>query len=428
MTENKRLKILIITETLPYPLNSGGKICLYNFVDYLRKFHDFTIFVPSYTNDDETQKMKLNALWPNVCIEYVSLTKPTENKSISGFLNKSLAFLSRKIAALVNTPAAENELSYKLDFTDSFKPYPSTYIKALKTISNKKAYEIIQIQFTRNLNLLSVLPEKPKKIFEQIESQFDVMRDFTVTKKIDATYSDYLVKNCEFLENAFINSFDAIFTLNNHDSNYFKKVLKGPAVYSSPFGVLDVDIPAALKSEFEVKKLVFSGNESHYPNLDALEWYLKEIHPSVSQKPGPTLHITGKWTEAGKSRLTAISNNIKFEGFVEDYKAFLQNSIVIVPIRIGGGGLRTKILYAMANGIPVVSTHIGAYGIEGNHAEHFYLADSASKFIKAIMQISDNKQIAEQLRQNAFKLVSEKYSQTKTSELRNKLYKEITGK
>lgn len=422
---NKRLQILIVTESLPYPLTSGGKICLFNFVDYLRKFHDFTIIIPSDSSETAKHKADLKTLWPEVQLECIEESSPLSTTTPSVFIAKALRFLARKITG---NKIDQEMPDYKLDFTDSFKAHSIKFISALKTISNSKNFDIIQIQYTRNLNLLSVLPSKPKKIFEQIESQFDVMKDYAKTKNIEQDYADYLVKNSEFLENAYINAYDAVFTLNEKDSAYFRSVLKNPKIFTTPFGVLDRDIAVNPFSGFAAKKIVFSGNESHYPNLDALEWYLSEVQPKVFKELKLILHITGKWSEETKLRLIKICPHIKFEGFLDDYPSFLKDSIMIVPIRIGGGGLRTKILYALANRVPVVSTGIGAFGIEGKHLEHFLISDTGKAFFEAIKDLSTDKEKTTRIINNASAIIEEKYSQTKTSELRHKLYLEILSK
>lgn len=428
MSESKRLKILIITDNLPYPLSTGGRICLYNFVDYLRKYHDFTIFVPSYSFETANQKQILSKKWEDVAIEYVDLTGLKEENSIKKIIVRGLNFIKRKIDAFSNHIEFKADENYKnkLDFTFPFKPKSQLFLERLHQITTTTNFDIIQIQYTSYLNLISILPEKPVKIFEQIESQFDVIKDFTTIKKIAKIYSNYLVKNSIFLENSYTNKYDAVFTLNNKDENYFKTTTSFPRIFTSPFGVLDKDISEISNFNFVPKKIVFSGNESHYPNFDALEWYLINIHKTIIKKHNINIHITGNWSVGAKKHLKKISPEIIFEGFVDNYISFLKESIVIVPIRIGGGGLRTKILYAMANGVPVVSTSVGAFGIEGEHNEHFLIADTPEEFSKAIMNLMVNPTIIETITKKAYSLIMEKYSQTATSELRNMFYLELT--
>lgn len=422
--ENKRLNILIISDFLPYPLDSGGKVCLYNFVDHLRDRHNFTLFTPSYSEGFAKQKDHFKKIWPEVQIESVDLTEASLKIPVR---LKVLKAVLRRLHLLLDkwTYTPDENYKRKLDFSSQFAAFPPKYINALKELCKSKDFDIIQVQYTRNLNLVSILPQRAKKIFEQIESQFEVLKDYSKTKGFDDHYTDYLVSNSEIIENAYINRYDAVFTLNPNDANYFNERLTHPKIFSSPFGVLNRDILSGPVKSLKPKKIVFSGNESHYPNVDALEWYLSSIHNKLTGENRIKLHITGNWSDQTKEHMRKLNGSIVFEGFVEDYNEFLKESIVIVPIRIGGGGLRTKILYALANGIPVVTTSVGAFGIEATHGVHLYKADNETEFADSISGLINNESAAEQIAANGRELILEKYSQTKTAEKRNELYFQI---
>lgn len=422
--KNKRLNILIISDFLPYPLDSGGKVCLYNFVDHLRDRHNFTLFTPSYTEGYTKQKDHFKKIWPEVQIESVDLTEAGQKFPVR---LKVLKAVLRRLHLLLDkwTYTPDENYKRKLDFSSQFAAFPPKYIDALKELCKAKDFDIIQVQYTRNLNLVSILPQRAKKIFEQIESQFDVLRDYSKTKGFDDHYTDYLVSNSEIIENTYINRYDAVFTLNSKDAEYFSERLTHPKIFSSPFGVLNRDIPSEPVKSFKPKKIIFSGNENHYPNVDALEWYLKSIHSKLADENRVKLHITGNWSDQTKEHMRKLNEFIVFEGFVEDYNEFLKESIVIVPIRIGGGGLRTKILYALANGIPVVTTSVGEFGIEATHGVHLYKADNETEFANSINGLINNENAVGQMAAKGREFILEKYSQTKTAEKRNELYFQI---
>ncbi len=417
--ENKRLKILIVSDTIPYPLSSGGRVCTFNFIDYLRTQHDFTLIAPSHSEETQENKKTLQKLWPNVTIECVDLS----NSNKISFAARVIDFIKRKLDVLQNKieNKTDTEYSRKLNFTAPFEPLDERFVVQLKNICEKEKFDIIQVQYTHYLNLVEVLPKNSIKIYEHIESQFDVLKDFAKNTKLDGNYADYLVSNLESLENFYINKYDAVFTLNQNDCDYLKHNTTFPKIVNSPFGVLTKDFAQNIDFSSVPNKIVFSGGEAHYPNVDALEWYLSKIHSAVVKEFGLNLHITGKWSEETKNHLKSISSNIIFEGFVDDLSDLLKQSIVIVPIRIGGGGLRTKILYAMANGAPVISTKIGAFGIEAN-SNDLLLADTENELIDSFRKIMSDGALKEKMTKNAFELVSEKYSQKSTSELRNKEY------
>ncbi len=81
------------------------------------------------------------------------------------------------------------------------------------------------------------------------------------------------------------------------------------------------------------------------PNYDAVKWYVENIAYDIYKETNLKTHIVGKWNEA---QITSLSSEaVVFEGFVEDLKLFSRKSLSISPVRIGSG-IRTKILYAMA--------------------------------------------------------------------------------
>ncbi|MFT6881108.1 MAG: glycosyltransferase involved in cell wall biosynthesis, partial [Arcticibacterium sp.] len=132
----------------------------------------------------------------------------------------------------------------------------------------------------------------------------------------------------------------------------------------------------------------------------------------------------GEWPLASQKILK--SPYAQFLGFVEDLDVFAKNSIMVVPIRIGGG-IRTKIQWAMSKGIPVVSTTFGCEGIPCKDGEHFLLANTAEDFIKSIQILLENTKLRTKLRKSANELAREHYSPRKVVEVRTKIYYQLVS-
>lgn len=446
MNTNKPLSILILPLLFPYPPNDGGKICIYGFVDYLRRYHDFTLIIPLNNSNQVLPAESLQKEWPNVNLKFVelfdsSLLAASEVKLQSGKDNiiirilRRLLSIIRKVGGSKNENAApiytplkeEKDLLDESYFTFPFSPHQKKYISAMKKVLEDSSYDIIHVCLTRNLNLIHALPDGPVKIFEEIESRFEVIKDYSQVNKNDLFFSDYIIKNCEYFENMLMSKYDAIFALNEKDKLYLKNKMPLLNIYHSPFGILDKDIKFKATTNIESpEKMVFSGNEIHYPNYDAVLWYIKEIHKNSHFLNRLDLYITGEWSESTINKLK--NDNIHFVGLVDSYPEFLKRSIMIVPIRIGGGGLRTKILYAMGNGIPVISTSIAAVGTEFINNKNILIADEPDAFCRAIKKLMDDANLRVLLIDNAHKLITEKYSQTSTSELRNRHYYDAVTK
>jgi len=101
-----------------------------------------------------------------------------------------------------------------------------------------------------------------------------------------------------------------------------------------------------------------------------------------------------------------------------------EHSIMVVPL-LSGGGMRVKIIEAMALGQCVISTTIGAEGIEANHLKEIVLADTPEQLIKATIQLITNPQETELIGKNARKLAIEKYSWEKLVRDIEKFYIEL---
>lgn len=446
MVHEQKLKILILTLFSPYPANDGGKICVFGFIDYLRRYHDFTCLIPVSDNFQYEGIEKLKELWPDVkiliadCRPKPEPSNPVEHsqrsllhKVIKKAANFNCRFFSRLlhnqkyVKATVKIPESERDLMMDASFSSPFAPVNKKYLLTLAEELESNSYDIIQVQLSRNLNLINVLPKESIRIFEQIESRYGVVRDYLSVRGVEESYLKYVVETCEELENYFMSKYDAVLTLNIEDENYLKKKIPAVSVHASPFGVLDIDV-AKLPSTSTAIKLIFSGSGFHYPNYDALKWYLDEMHNEVFMRTGLKLYITGTWPADKMAILEEMYGDlIEIVGFVEDYNSFIADSIMIVPMRIGGGGLRTKILYSMANAVPVVSTSIGAFGIGVTHKENILIADTSQDFINEIVAYAENNDFFKEVSSNSYDFFCRNYSQSATAESRNEIYKSLVS-
>jgi glycosyltransferase involved in cell wall biosynthesis len=147
-----------------------------------------------------------------------------------------------------------------------------------------------------------------------------------------------------------------------------------------------------------------------YPNVDALDYFTKAIFPLVRvRRPRVKLRIVGrKPSESLKRRFSSIPA-VDFIGEVEDIGPYLaQAAVLVVPLRIGGGS-RIKILEALAAGKAVVSTSIGAEGLEVRSGKHLLIADRPSEFARCVEELLASKDARARLGEEGRKLVNDRY-------------------
>ena len=152
----------------------------------------------------------------------------------------------------------------------------------------------------------------------------------------------------------------------------------------NPFGV---ELPAALDpAPDSSRELVFVGNFSHAPNVDGALWLGGEIMPILRKhEPGVSLSIVGPWPPREVRSLAAA--DVRVTGLVEDTTPYLARAAVVVaPLRIGGG-MRMKVLEAMALGKAVVTTPRAVEGFPAAASAYVSLADDSEGLAAAVARL-----------------------------------------
>jgi glycosyltransferase involved in cell wall biosynthesis len=159
--------------------------------------------------------------------------------------------------------------------------------------------------------------------------------------------------------------------------------------------------------------LVFSGTLDFRPNIDAVLWFAREVLPRIrAQRPEARLLVVGK-RPAQALRALAEQGTLTLTGEVPDARPFIAGAAVyIVPMRIGGG-VRLKLLEALALEAPVVSTTMGAEGVAGLCGdEHCLLADDPGGFAAAVLRLLDDPTLSRRLGAAGRELARERYDWT----------------
>jgi glycosyltransferase involved in cell wall biosynthesis len=414
------MQILIITPFIPYPLDTGGRLAQFALIDKLRDKHSFNLLLYAYNQKDIENIEALKKLWPDVAFEIV-IPFPIKHEQIT-----EAEAIEEDNEATVPPDAASLEWVYsELEepyFISIGQPKYKAFIDALPAGLWSKKYDVVQIEFIDYIDLVYIVPQGIKKVFVHHELRFARLETFLAANKREVTaYEDYVLRHVKSTEINMLNQYDAIFTLSENDKQKLQNESVVSPVYVSQFPLLD-DSFKELPEAINVNKLVCIGGDSHYPNIDAVVCYRQEIEKKVWEHHQLKLHVVGKWSQQNKK--SNKWSSIVFEGFVDDIATYCKDSIMLVPVRIGSG-LRTKILIAFAQGVPVITTSAGCEGIQVRDKQHLLIADTPEAYVKAITFIKNCPQEVKQMLQNAQQLVKEMYSPQTACQLRDSYYHEI---
>jgi GT2 family glycosyltransferase/SAM-dependent methyltransferase len=169
------------------------------------------------------------------------------------------------------------------------------------------------------------------------------------------------------------------------------------------------ELPAAVVPREQRCDMFFVGGFSHTPNVDAVLYLHKEIAPLIRKRmPGVKIRIVGN---APPAEIVALgSSDFIVDGYVPNVTPFLDSmAISIAPLRFGSG-MKGKIAEAMAYGVPVVTTGIGAEGLYLRDGVDAMIADNAEEFAQKVVDVYQNPKLWETLSENGRKRVSAEWS------------------
>jgi glycosyltransferase involved in cell wall biosynthesis len=156
-------------------------------------------------------------------------------------------------------------------------------------------------------------------------------------------------------------------------------------------------------------RVVFLGNVTHEPNVDAIDFFASQILPRLrARDPETTFDVIGP--NASPEIRARYESRVTFRGFVEDLGTALGDyDLLLAPLRFGGG-TKLKILDAMAHRIPIVTTAVGAEGLQLRHEQHALLAESAEALSDCVLRIKHDSELADRLTENAYAHVRANFS------------------
>jgi glycosyltransferase involved in cell wall biosynthesis len=156
--------------------------------------------------------------------------------------------------------------------------------------------------------------------------------------------------------------------------------------------------------------VVFVGSLDWLPNVDGLQWFVADVWPLVRREhPEARLRLVGRNPNPEIQKL-AEHSGVEVVGPVPDTRPWLAEAEVsIVPLRIGGG-TRLKVFEAMAMGLPVASTPLGAEGLQVESGVNLMLAEGADRLAESVVQLLRSPQLRRTLGEAARNLVETQFS------------------
>ena len=220
-------------------------------------------------------------------------------------------------------------------------------------------------------------------------------------------FYQHLSKRLYTFESTFYNFADGIAAITNEDKERLIKMGVLRPIEVIPVGTEFEKFSNSISSQIE-NSIFMIGALDWLPNVEGLNWFMQNVWSALHNKyPTLELHIAGKGTPEHIKNWQ--HTNVKVHGFVDDAVSFMNSyQIMLVPL-LSGGGMRVKIIEGLAAGKCIVSTTIGAEGVQAENNQHIAIADTPDEWINAISKLIEQPADIERIQKNARQLAVEKY-------------------
>lgn len=398
------MHVLLLTQVLPFPPDSGPKVKTWNVIKYLSRHH--TVTLVSFVRGDQAEDVVRLA---DRCSGGVH-TVPIKREAIrdAQALIKSLATGApwmmvrdgrEEMFDLVGRLAAEQ----RFDVIHADQLNMAQYAEHAAQKSSTRPRVILDAH-----NALWLLYKRLAGTMRPGPRKWLLARDWRLLR----TYEGRVVRD-----------FDGVLAVSVEDQRALIEVAGCDREMTIIPIAVDIDEIPVVERLPGARKLVHIGTMYWPPNIDGMLWFVNEIYPLVRRAaPDSGLDVIGARPPQELASLEDRVPGLRVTGYVPDVGPYLaQCGVFIVPLR-AGGGMRVKILEALSRGLPVVATTLACEGIAVRHGEHVLMADTPAEFASAVLRVLDEPDLAAALSRNGRRLVELTYDYRAACSPLEKLY------
>lgn len=387
------MKILFIAQRVPYPANKGEKIRSYNQIKFLAELGFSIDVVAPFELIEEKEFSDQLSEFNNIYCTALPLPHKLIRLTTGFIKNESLSVAN----------FYSSKLQTKIDQLLSVNNYHA--IVCTSSAVAKYLFKSKPLKATKN---------KPLLLMDFMDLDSDKWRQYSDNSAwpMSWVYSREANLLGEY-EKTIQQAFDACFFIAEPEVTLFKKALanNGENIYTLGNGLNTQEFyPAPSLPKNQAPKFIFTGVMDYKPNVDAVIWFVENCWQEIITK-----YANAEFIIAGMNPNKAINELTKYRGvtitgFVDEILPYYhQADYFVAPFRLARG-VQNKVLQAFACGLPVISTPMGAEGINCKNNEHILLANSPTEFISQIERLQNEKGLAEVLRNNALTLIQQNFS------------------
>lgn len=382
------MRILVLTQVLVYPADAGPKIKTLEVLRYLAAHHEVTYctFVRGAQEIQDAEKLR------EICQRVVTVPIERSRVSDARFMLESLlkgdSFLLRR-----DYRAAMQETVHRLLQEEQIEAIHVDQLNMMRFVPDDWSNTVILDEH----NAVWQVVERLRDGAHNPLARWLLGREVRLIRKLEG-------QACRRAR--------AVLAVSEHDQEALWEVAgRSTQIHVVPITVDAEQFEAAYHARDPQPARIFTiGTMFWPPNSEGVMWWLREGYERLHALcPDVTYDIVGSRPPQPLQTLGQSRSGVHVHGYVADAEPFWQHATVLAVPLLSGGGVRVKILEAMARGVPVVSTTIGCEGLAVRDAEHLLIADSPVAFSEACLKVLQDRDLAARLASNARQLILQRY-------------------
>ncbi|PDW04628.1 glycosyltransferase family 4 protein [Candidatus Viridilinea mediisalina] len=383
------MRILLLTQVLPFPPDAGPKIKTYHLLQYLGKHHEVTLVSLIRSAQEEAHAEVLRKLCSAVYTIPLQRSRLRDAYYLATSMLRRDSFLMRR------------------DHSDELHAF-------LHGLTRRQHFDIIHAD---QLNMAQFAVDLPggARVIDQHNAVWTIVQRMAEHSPYPRRVGLELeARHLRRYEARICARFDGMLAVSQPDLAFLELAaaevgVRLPATAVIPIAV-DALSEAPVRRVAQPRTILSMATMFWPPNVDGVLWFAHEVYPLIKAAvPDAEFAVVGARPPAQVRQLGSADPSIHVTGYVADPQPFLQQAAaLIVPVR-AGGGMRVKILEALARGLPIVSTTIGYEGIRLQPGEHLLVGDTPQAFAAAVIELLRHPSLGQRLAKAGRSLAAEVY-------------------
>jgi glycosyltransferase involved in cell wall biosynthesis len=383
------MRVLLLTQILPYPPDSGPKVKTFHLLQHLARRHEVTLVSLVRSDAEAARAEALRGLC--AAVHTVRLRRSR----------------ARDAGHLIRSLLASDSFIMRRDDSPELRAL-------LAELTSRERFDIVHADQLNMAQFAMDLPCGARVLDEHNAVWTIVQRMAGHSGYGKRLFLELEARRLRRYEAAICARFDALMVVSEPDHAFLQLAAADAGVTLPPAAIIPiaVDAQGAPPVARAAAPLTILSMATMFwpPNVDGVLWFAREVFPLVRRAaPAARFVVMGARPPASVRRLADEDSSITVTGYVEDPAPYLeQTAALIVPVR-AGGGMRVKILEALARGLPIVSTTIGYEGIALTPGEQLLVGDTPESFAAALVQLLQEPALGRRLAAAGRRVAEERY-------------------